>query len=58
MIKENAPSKVKELTTMAYSQLPNVKKSIETLKALKAVGPATASGNLDHTHFSYYNNYN
>ncbi len=45
MIKENSPSKVKEVTTMAYSQLPNIKSSIETLKSLKAVGPATASGN-------------
>ncbi len=47
LVKENSPDKVKELTTSAFSQLPkNVRKAVEILKALKAVGPATASGKV------------
>lgn len=35
---------VTKVTKKAYSILPNIRKAIETLTQLKAVGPATASG--------------
>ena len=51
LVKENSADKVKELTTSAFSQLPkNVRKAVEILKTLKAVGPATASG-IQHSSF-------
>ena len=45
-MKENTEKNVVDITTKAFSLLPNVRKAIEMLTKLKAVGPATASGNL------------
>ena len=45
LVKENTEENVVEITTKAFSLLPNIHKAIEALTKLKAVGPATASGN-------------
>ncbi|XP_003382942.1 PREDICTED: uncharacterized protein LOC100634549 [Amphimedon queenslandica] len=46
LVKENTEKNVMDITTKAFSLLPNVRKAIEMLTKLKAVGPATASALL------------
>lgn len=54
MIKENAPETVVDVTRKAFSLLPNLRKAIETLTSLRAVGPATASGTHKYIHTYIY----
>lgn len=43
-MKTNSDETVKEVTSRAFKCLPDVKSAINELTKLKAVGPATASG--------------
>lgn len=44
MVKENEEEDVRAVTQKAFSQMPNLETALQTLTKLKAVGPATASG--------------
>ena len=45
MVQTNGDSAVIETSKKAFKCLPDVKAAVEVMSKLKAVGPATASGN-------------
>lgn len=45
MVESNSEDLIISASKKAFKHLPNLKKAIEELTVLKAVGPATASGN-------------
>lgn len=45
MVESNSEDLIVSASKKAFKHLPNLKKAIEELTVLKAVGPATASGN-------------
>ena len=44
LVQQNKPAMVEETSRAAIGMLPNLKEAIKHLSQLKAVGPATASG--------------
>ena len=48
MIAENADNLIKEVSQKSFDFINQPKEAINSLCKLRAVGPATASGNLNH----------
>lgn len=44
LVQQNSPQSVEDITEKAFAEMPNLKAAIRTLSQMKAVGPATASG--------------
>ena len=46
MVATNSEEEVKDASLEAFQALPDISAAIQALTVLKAIGPATASGNL------------
>ena len=48
LIQQNTADTVREITEKAFSLMPSIEKAVQCLTQLKAVGPATASGEQNY----------